>query len=286
MVDDPPVPKPKPEHIINPKPERIILAPDEHDRAQQRWDRIRQRFAERARRSRPRRWFSFAEIADHCAKPPGRVGRDENDRRGAYQDLTSAFLAGEFEDGDRNGRTKVLYLYPEIGSIEEQLQPELPLATATASEQYRRFGIDDFIEEVLDYCWLPRDVCRDWFAGREIKPPSHWFQAAAVIANIPTLTGPSAAVVEAAEATAKKRKKTGKPPVKLEAAKKAMRQYISLGMGGKDDKRTRAELIQDLSDIKVDDLPNRFPGFKRTTLGKARAAIIAEADGDPDALLL
>lgn len=73
------------------------------ERLERRSRRLRQirRFRECQRLRR--RWLSFEEIADWCAREPGSVRRTEGLRAQAYADLRDAMLAGEF--GHRLTRT-------------------------------------------------------------------------------------------------------------------------------------------------------------------------------------
>jgi hypothetical protein len=131
-----------------------------------------ERFAIAARRRSPRRWCSFKEVADWCARERGGSLRNEERRKAAYRDLVSALLEGKFE---KNDRSHVLYLAPEIPSAD--FREPTRLATDWARELLSFYQHDDFIGLVLDHCWSTHDLCRRWFEVQRIDPPGDWFSA-------------------------------------------------------------------------------------------------------------
>ena len=125
------------------------------EKAERRSRRLRQirRFREYQRRRR--RWLSFDEITDWCARIPGSVRRTEALRAQAYADLRDAMFAGEF--GHDSG-SRVLYFHPDPGPIEERLR----LAPAGLRTWLDFYGADDPVitTQILSWCWLPPDLCR------------------------------------------------------------------------------------------------------------------------------
>jgi hypothetical protein len=125
------------------------------EKAERRSRRLRQirRFREYQRRRR--RWLSFDEITDWCARIPGSVRRTEALRAQAYADLRDAMFAGEF--GHDSG-SRVLYFHPDPGPIEERLR----LAPAGLRTWLDFYGADDPVitTQILSWCWLPHDLCR------------------------------------------------------------------------------------------------------------------------------
>ena len=114
-----------------------------------------------------RRWLSFEEIADWCAREPGSVRRTEGLRAQAYADLRDAMLAGEFGHG---AGSRVLYFHPDPGAIEERLR----LAPAGLRTWLDFYGADDplITTQILSRCWLPHDLCRQWFERQGLVWPS------------------------------------------------------------------------------------------------------------------
>jgi len=153
-----------PEHE---RPNELVTDPDwVVKKAERRIRRVRQfsRFHDCQRR---RRWLSFEEIADWCARISGTVRRDEALRAQAYADLGDAMLAAEFGDG---ARSRVLYFHPDPGPSEERLR----LAPEGLRTWLDFYGTDNPIitTEILSRCWLPRDLCRSWFERHGLTWPS------------------------------------------------------------------------------------------------------------------
>jgi hypothetical protein len=130
------------------------------------------RFTKAEHRRRPRRWCSFAEIADWCAREWRGSLRDEARRKGAYDDLVTALLDGKFEE---DGRAKVLHLAPELLSPTEREPTRIDVNWA---QEYLSFYKDDFVCLILKHCWLPAELCRRWFEAQRIDPPGDWFSPA------------------------------------------------------------------------------------------------------------
>jgi hypothetical protein len=142
--------------------------------------RFIERFANAERRRRPRRWFSFTEVADWCARERGGMLRDEDRRSAAYGALTSALLDGKFE---KNARSMVLYLPPECPSADTYERTRLE--AEWARELLNFYGVE-FVYLVLAHCWLSRGVCHHWFVAQRIDPPGDWFAGDSACGTIDT----------------------------------------------------------------------------------------------------
>ena len=76
-------------------------------------------------------------------------------------------LAGEFGHG---AGSRVLYFHPDPGALEERLR----LAPAGLRTWLDFYGADDplITTEILSRCWLPHDLCRQWFERQGLVWPS------------------------------------------------------------------------------------------------------------------
>jgi hypothetical protein len=118
------------------------------------------RFADRQRLAR--RWIPFVDIADICARAasPASIAAEEEARALAYRRLAESIWRGEFE---RAGGSQVLLLHSH---------PRKPvrLTHDYFHTMIDTYGATDFtsnsllVREILRLCWLPRDLCRQWFA--------------------------------------------------------------------------------------------------------------------------
>jgi hypothetical protein len=153
---------------------------------EQRRTRFIERFAIVERRRCPRRWCNFREIADWCARERGGSLRNEDRRVAVYHDLIAALLDGKF---DKNGRSVVLYLAPEVSSREAREPARLDKEWA---RELLSLYPDDFISLVLDHCWLPHALCHRWFMAQRIDPPGDWFSTAAPPASAKHDSNPGA----------------------------------------------------------------------------------------------
>jgi hypothetical protein len=137
-------------------------------------ERWRQKWIDRfaAKQQQVRRWISFVEIADVCARVASPVGIAEEDeaRALAYRRLVESMSRGEFE---KNGRSWVLLLFPNLDASvpPHRLTPEYFRAMVEA------YGVTDFtsdsrvVREHLWFCWLPSELCREWFARHLLAWP-------------------------------------------------------------------------------------------------------------------
>jgi len=131
------------------------------------------RFA--AKQQHIRRWISFVEIADACARAASPVSIVEEDeaRALAYRRLVESMARGEFE---RNGRSLVLLLFPELlASV-----PPHRLTFDYFRGMVEAYGLTDFssdsglVRENLWFCWLPSDLCREWFERHLLAWPDEF----------------------------------------------------------------------------------------------------------------
>lgn len=100
-----------------------------------------------------------------CARAasPVSIAEEDEARALAYRRLVESMSRGEFE---KNGRSWVLLLFPYLDALvpPHRLTPEYFRAMVEA------YGVTDFksdsrlVREHLWFCWLPYDLCREWFA--------------------------------------------------------------------------------------------------------------------------
>jgi hypothetical protein len=153
--------------------------------------RFIQRFTESQQRKRPRQWVGLQEMADWCARGESGIGRDESRRKVAWGDLIAALSAGRFERSVNTtiragSRSKVLLLHPDTVSAEHRFRDPVRLSTERARNLLSE-GIyhnrEEFISDVLQYCWVPAEVCEAWFEAEEIQPKRDWFIAPSPVAD-------------------------------------------------------------------------------------------------------
>lgn len=128
------------------------------------------RFA--AKQQQVRRWISFVEIADVCARAasPVSIAEEGEARALAYRRLVESMARGEFE---RNGRSRVLLILPKlVASV-----PPHRLTHEYFRAMVEAYGVADFtsdsglVTEDLWFCWLPFDLCLDWFERHHLAWP-------------------------------------------------------------------------------------------------------------------
>jgi hypothetical protein len=141
-------------------------------RGQRRRDFIN-RFA--AKQQRIRCWISFVEIADACARTASAtsIAQEDEARSLAYRRLVESMARGEFE---KNGKSWVLLLYPDLhASI-----PPHRLAREYLHAMIDAYGLTDFssasglVREQLWFCWLPSELCREWFERHLLTWPDEF----------------------------------------------------------------------------------------------------------------
>jgi hypothetical protein len=93
---------------------------------------------------------------------PVSIAAEEEARALAYRRLVESMWRGEFE---RNGRSCVLLLLPTLlVSV-----PSHRLTHDQFQAMVDAYGVTDFtndsqlVKECLWFCWLPRELCRQWF---------------------------------------------------------------------------------------------------------------------------
>lgn len=127
-----------------------------------------------ARQERQRRWASFADIADWCARESGRIAPDPSLRRVAFAALAASLAGGEFE---RGGRSAVLLLCPGLapGPVGRRWMAGI----ATLGDA------DEIAHNYLALCWLPLDHARAWLERKRIPAPPGWSATAAAAGKAP-----------------------------------------------------------------------------------------------------
>jgi hypothetical protein len=128
-------------------------------------------FAEEQRRIR--RWISFVEIVDVCARAAGPASTAEEDdlRSLTYRRLVESISRGEFE---KDGKSQVLILFPDLqASI-----PPYRLTHEYFQAIVETYDMTDFttdsglVRDHLWFCWVPRDLCQAWFERHLLPWPS------------------------------------------------------------------------------------------------------------------
>lgn len=140
-------------------------------RIRERW---RQKWIDRfaAKQQQVRRWISFVEIADVVARAasPISIAEEDEARALAYRRLVESIARGEFE---KNGRSRVLLLFPYLDAS----VPPHRLTIEYFRGMVEAYGVTDFtsdsrlVREHLWFCWLPSDLCREWFARHLLTWP-------------------------------------------------------------------------------------------------------------------
>jgi hypothetical protein len=108
-----------------------------------------------------------------CARAafPNSIEAEGQARALAYHRLTESTWRGEFE---RNGRSQVLLLLPHLVSP----APPHRLTHEHFRDLLGIYGTEDFsadsrlVRDNLRYCWLPHELCRQWFARHGLEWPN------------------------------------------------------------------------------------------------------------------
>lgn len=131
------------------------------------------RFVEKQRRLR--HWISFVEIADTCARAvgPASIAEEDEARSLAYRRLVELISRGEFE---KTGKSWILMLIPKLdGSA-----PPHRLSYDYFRGMVDAYGVTDFtsnsglVRDHLWFCWLPSELCREWFERHLLAWPSEF----------------------------------------------------------------------------------------------------------------
>lgn len=136
-----------------------------------------------------RRWVSFYEIADRCARERDGLQPNEQRRDASYCELVASFLKDEFDLG---GRSQVLWL-----STIELETPKLRMDKLCFSKIAGLYGVrivsersspcaiafNDgnslaiFHKEIIEKLWIPWNLCVEWLSARSVAVPSIWLAA-------------------------------------------------------------------------------------------------------------
>jgi hypothetical protein len=116
------------------------------------------------RMNKTREWISVAEIGDWFAFRHTDPSRTRNRRRKTIEMLRASQRAGEF---CVKGENCVVLQHPKT-SI-ETFDHE-PVDRIVEDDREPQTDVIDFFES----CWLPNEVCRQWFAIRGLKWPHHF----------------------------------------------------------------------------------------------------------------
>jgi hypothetical protein len=117
-----------------------------------------ERFRQRQRKLSE--WVCFADISDWCARTTGDIKPDEERRILTYQELRKSLTIGEFEQA---GRSRVLFLSPAT-SIAKMTRERFDLIATV-------FDGETLNSEYLSCCWIPRDLCQQWFDSKRLPTP-------------------------------------------------------------------------------------------------------------------
>jgi hypothetical protein len=117
-----------------------------------------------ARQRIAREWINFAEIADWCAREPGSIVPDETRRAATYSRLRTSIMSGEFQQGDR---ARTLFLSPDTSMAK--------LTAERLKVIMRLFDDAVIVSAYLPYCWVPRELCRQWFKRQRLAWPDHFY---------------------------------------------------------------------------------------------------------------
>jgi hypothetical protein len=204
--------------------------------------RWRQKWIDRfaAKQQQVRRWISFVEIADVCARGafPVSISEEDETRALAYRRLVESMSRGEFE---KNRRSWVLLLFPYIyASV-----PPHRLTCEYFRAMVEAYGMTDFtsdsrlVREHLWFCWLPSDLCREWFERHFLAWPDEFTPQAQSLGTRP----------ESHER--KPQLEIPAPPVVEGVAPKKGRRGRKLGSGSFDDKQAMSEMLRLLASNKA-----------------------------------
>ena len=146
-----------------------IITPG-RERPASRHARWRERIAKFAERQRTeRQWISLSEIADWCASSVtgASAAAEEQARAVAYERLDKSARDGEFECGGRaTPQSEIRFLDPEMF----RLAPGM-LRLRIGCDQLDHV---ESIRQLAAYCWLPREVARQWLAAHGYPWPAHF----------------------------------------------------------------------------------------------------------------
>jgi len=98
------------------------------------------------------------------------IAEEDEARALAYRRLVESMSRGEFE---KNGRSWVLLLFPYLDASvpPHRLTPEHFRAMVEAYEVTDFTSDSSLVREHLWFCWLPSELCREWFARHLLAWP-------------------------------------------------------------------------------------------------------------------
>ena len=208
-------------------------------------------WAERMRRSRE--WIGFADIADWCAREKGSIIPDDRLKIETYRALGASVASGEFE---HSGRSRVVYTAAMI-------MPGYPVRIRMTRETFDACPFPK--QDTLEWCWIPRDLCRSWFEGRRLPLPPWISEGGGAVGKArgaglqpkKTINHP----VPNAQATPLPKKKRGPSDAKRKAAVDRMREDI----------RSERQSLLGLQQMKQEALASIYGLKSRDTARKALA---------------
>lgn len=116
-----------------------------------------------------RRWIAVADLVDWCAQSTtaASIEAEAKARDVAYRRLTESVQRGEFERGDRS---KILYLDTQVMRCRlTREQFEIAFNNTAGVPWAPSLPLD-----VLRYCWLPRELARQWIERHDYIWPAHF----------------------------------------------------------------------------------------------------------------
>jgi hypothetical protein len=114
-----------------------------------------------------RQWIAFDEIADWCARSVtgANVGAEEEARTLAYERLDQSARVGEFETICRGQtQSRILYLHPRMTGHGKDRR------WLTREQLYHV----QHIRDLAWFCWLPRELARQWLAAHGYPWPERF----------------------------------------------------------------------------------------------------------------
>jgi hypothetical protein len=153
-----------------------------------------------------REWIPVDKIIEWCvaSQPGAGTAQAEQARILAFDRLDQSARAGEFEVG---GKSQIKWLHPRFVETEWLTRDALSV-----------FGT---IRDQASYCWLPRELARQWLAAHGYPWPAHFDPAP------PTSTTASAIAVLPTTDSDSSEPPAGIRTNKAAAAEQACRQWIA-----------------------------------------------------------
>jgi hypothetical protein len=182
------------------------------------WGKRIARVAQRQRAAR--QLIPLCEIADWCARSAtgASAAAEEQARALAYERLDKSARDGEFERGGRAiPQSEIRYLDPEMF----RLAPGVPrLDPGMLRLRIGREQLDhvESIRELAAYCWLPREVARQWLAAHGYPWPAHFDP----VAQTSPTVGPAAVAIRTAPPSIRTNKGGPELRAAIEAALKTL----------------------------------------------------------------